>query len=127
MSEIGSILPHVIITVVLSPLVVAAVYFWFGHGLAFRIFGTLIPLFAYLALSTMLSLKVEVGSAIHIVNTIGTFVVVVGGLTYLYRVTVKPLRAQSQDLQSNSSQCSAIGINGRRAIGHGLPDQRYGW
>jgi methyl-accepting chemotaxis protein len=88
-------------------IVLVIIYWRFGVGLAFKIYAIVLPITGVTfivgqATSTISASKAAVDPTTYILST-----VIVGGLAYLYRLTVKPLREYSLSLQGNSTQLAA--------------------
>jgi methyl-accepting chemotaxis protein len=107
MENLLSLTPHLITTVLLVPAIMAGVYWYFGPGLAFRLYGVVTPIIALIVISAAVSMELEFGSPLHLAIAIPSVLIVVAGLAYLHRITVEPLRSHSLSLQSSSTQLAS--------------------
>ena len=86
---------------------IGVVYVIFGRGLAFRIYALIMPIFATIGVGTQITHQAEIGSIVQLVTGGAMFAISIGGLTILYRITVKPLREYSVNLGSSSTQLAS--------------------
>ena len=87
--------------------IIGGVYWYFGKGLAFRIFGLMVPVLVTAGIIGNILGKYEFSTGGLIALSIPGAVISIGVLGYLYRVTVVSLSANILDLKSSNAQLSA--------------------
>ena len=87
--------------------IVGIVYLIFGKGLAFRIFGLMVPVLVVAGIMGNITGRHEFSTGGLIALTIPGTVLSLGVLVYLYRVTVVALRANVVDLKASNAQLLA--------------------
>ena len=91
----------------LGLVIVGGVYLYFGKGLAFRVFGLMVPVLVIAGISGHIIGKYELAMGSMLALTIPGAIISLGSMVYLYRVTVVSLRANVTDLKAGNAQLSS--------------------
>lgn len=88
-------------------IILGIIYWRMGYGLAFRIYLLIMPITTMTYMVGVASSSTTMKGTLYNVISTALGVVIVAGLAYLYRMTVKPLREYSRNLQSSGAQLTA--------------------
>ena len=107
MSNVWSMMTWTTSTMIIVIVVIGIIYRIFGKGLAFRIFGLMMPVAAIVGLAGIMAGQISVTALNMMLVTVPTATILIVGLYYLYQSTVVVLKRNIIELQSASAQLSA--------------------